>query len=172
MDREPLVKILLAERVKILAYIQLMVRREDLAEDVFQDVFAIALEKHHTIQDELHLLKWLRTTSRFQAFATLRKARSNHVSLNESSLELLEPVWQKLDHDRGARRAEALANCVESLPKRAKDLLQRRYMHELDYTELARLLKRPVPSLYVALSRIHKLLADCISNRLMTSDGA
>ncbi len=56
MEENAIVRTLVAQRVKVLGYIQSLVRRRHMAEDIFQDVCVLAVEKRHTIQNEAHLL--------------------------------------------------------------------------------------------------------------------
>jgi len=69
IDHDTLLRTLLAERAKVLAYIRTLVRRRETAEDVFQDVCVLALEKRDQIVDPNHLTAWLRTGSRPAATA-------------------------------------------------------------------------------------------------------
>ncbi|MGC8552714.1 MAG: sigma factor [Phycisphaerae bacterium] len=73
MTEESLLRTLMAERVKILAYVNAIARHPDLAEDIFQDICVLALGKCDTIKDEPHLLLWLRKTARFETLNRLRK---------------------------------------------------------------------------------------------------
>lgn len=53
LDEQRMVRTLLVEQPKVLAYIQSMVRQPDLADDIFQDVCALAMEKRSQIVDDL-----------------------------------------------------------------------------------------------------------------------
>jgi RNA polymerase sigma-70 factor, ECF subfamily len=171
MEETVMIRALVGERVKVLGYIQSLVRRRDLAEDVFQDVCVLAVEKRHAIQDEAHLMNWLRTTARLTALNLLRKRQERQLVFGDNLLELLDVQWQEHDTDSSAAMANALRLCMESLSEKSRDLIHRRYSAGESYTTLANSLHRPVGSLYVTFSRIHNALAECMTHRLGTEGG-
>ena len=166
MDENTLVHVLVAERVKTLGFIQSIVRRPEMVEDIFQDVCTLAVQKRAAIDGEVHLMKWLRTTARFVALNALRKRQERHLSLDDALLNTLEAEWQEIDQEDVQQRAEALRHCLELLSPMARQLVHWRYVEGLDYTRLAAAVKRPVKSLYVTFSRIHVALGDCIHSQL------
>ena len=172
MDENVLIRVLVAERVKVLGYIQSIVRRPESAEDVFQDVCVLAVQKRQGIEGEAHLLNWLRTTARLTAINVLRKRQERHLSLEDGIIDLLEADWPPHDRDDSASLAEALRHCVDLLSPGAHELIRKRYVEGVGYLKLAEGLKRPVNSLYVTFSRIHAALADCIVRRIASEGGS
>jgi len=171
VTEESVVRMLVSERVKILGFIQSIVRRFDIAEDVFQDICVLALEKRETIPDEAHLFNWLRSSARLRAMNVLRKRQERQKALDDDILESLEEDWREQDADITALSAEAVRHCIEQLAPAARELVRMRYRENKEYRELSKLFKRPVPSLYVTFSRIHAVLADCVSRRLASEGG-
>jgi RNA polymerase sigma factor (sigma-70 family) len=171
LDEAALVRLLVSERVKMLAYIQSLVLDEDLAEDVFQDVCMLAVKKVAAIKDETHLLRWLRTTARFQSLNALQKRKQRHLSFDDGLLDVLESAWKKRDSDAVAEMTESLRHCVNQLPATSRNLVEQRFMQQKDYPQLALESGRPVASLYVTFSRILAALNDCISARLRRIEG-
>lgn len=166
MDSETVVRLLVAERAKALAFISSIVRRDELAEDVFQDVCVLALQKCESIKDELHFMKWLRTTGRQRSLQVLASRQARQLSLSDELLDLMELNWNAHDATDRTAALEALNYCMDLLPPRARDLVHKRYTHQVAYASLAAELKRPINSLYVTFSRIHAALADCVFKRL------
>jgi RNA polymerase sigma-70 factor (ECF subfamily) len=171
MKQELLVRLLVSERVKVLAYIRSMVRRYELAEDVFQDICVLAVEKRESIRDEAHFLNWLRTAARLRSLNVLRQTGQRHLSLDDDLLEVLEPEWEGHDEDDSEVMAAAIRQCVEKLAPAARGLIHRRYVEKAKYADLAKELNRPVVSLYTTFSRIYAVLADCISKQVMPEGG-
>jgi RNA polymerase sigma-70 factor (ECF subfamily) len=171
VNEESVVRMLVSERVKILGFIQSIVRRADIADDVFQDVCVLALEKRENIPDEAHLFNWLRSAARLRALNVLRKRQERQKALDDDILESLEGDWQEHDTDASAPAAEAIRHCIEQLAPAARKLVRMRYTESKNYGELAKLFKRPVASLYVSFSRIHAALADCVSRHLASEGG-
>jgi RNA polymerase sigma factor (sigma-70 family) len=171
IDQDTLVRTLLAERVKVLGYIQSLIRRPDLAEDIFQHVCAAAVEKRELIESEAHLMNWMRLAARRQVMNVVRKRQEHHVSLDADVLELMEPVWRQNDAVESAARAEALRSCLSLLSKSHQDLVHKRFVDNYDYDRLASEIHRTVGSLYVTFSRIYAVLGKCISSRLKSGVG-
>jgi RNA polymerase sigma factor (sigma-70 family) len=166
IDQETLVRALMAERVKLLGYIQSLIPRHDLAEDIFQDVCAASFRKRELIENEVHLRHWLRLAARRQAMNMLRKRQESCVSLDRDVADLLDPVWQEHDGSDSADRADALRNCLAMLSKQHQDLVQKRFIENYDYPRLASEINRSVQSVYVTFSRIYTSLGKCILARL------
>lgn len=159
----------MAERVKLLGYIQSLIPRHNLAEDIFQDVCAASFRKRAMIADEFHLRHWLRVSARRQAMNVLRKRQESCVSLDRDVADLLDPVWREHDGADSTGRAEALRNCLSLLSKPHQELVQKRFAENYDYPRLAAEFNRSVQSVYVTFSRIYTTLGKCISARLDTS---
>lgn len=161
IDQDTMLRTLLSDRARVLAYIRSIVRRHELAEDIFQDVCVLALEKRDTIVDEQHLAAWLRTAARLRAMNVLRKKQTHQRTLDESVLDRIEQQWKRHD-DSGSDLAEMLGGCLNRLSAKARQLIQARYGDGLTVAQIADRDARPVSSLYVALSRVHAALADCV----------
>ncbi len=166
MDEKALVRVLVAERVKVLDFIVSLVRRQDLAEEVYQDVCMLAVQKRKSISGDLHLIKWMRTTSRLVAMNLLRKQHREHLTLDAGVIDMLEAEWTQEDKADGPSLVEAIRACLGRLSPKARALVDWRYMQGLSYGELSKKLNRPVASLYTAFGRIHALLGECVSERV------
>jgi RNA polymerase sigma-70 factor (ECF subfamily) len=171
-QQDVLLRKVLDERVPILAVIRSIVRRRDVAEDVFQDLCVLAIQKRPDIVDERHLAGWLRTAARQLALNVARKHANRSLLLGDKVHELMEPHWRRQEaRAGGSALGDALEVCLGRLSETARRIIQGRYVDGLDCIELARRLKRPVGSLYVTLSRIHKQLAECVLRRMAAEAG-
>ena len=171
IEQKMIVRILLAERVKVIAFILSLVRRHDFAEDVFQDVCVLALEKHAEIENEQHLLRWVRVAARLYAMNLLRRERKGPIPLSEDVMQLLEKHWQQQDSTDSSAVLEALRACLQVLTAGARKILQQRYGEGLSMEVIAAELNRPVNSVYVTLSRAHNALAECVFRRIALDKG-
>jgi RNA polymerase sigma-70 factor, ECF subfamily len=172
MKEELLVRLLVSERVKVLAYIRSLVRRYELAEDVFQDICVLAVEKRESIHDEAHFLNWLRTAARLRSLNVLRQRGQRHLSLDDDLLQVLEVQWGGHDQDDSEIMAAAMRRCMEKLAPGARGLIHRRYVEKATYPDLAKELHRPVVSIYTTFSRIYAVLADCVSKQVSPEGAA
>jgi RNA polymerase sigma-70 factor, ECF subfamily len=157
--------LLLRERVKILAYIRSIVRDNHLAEDVFQEIAVLAVRKCAEIRDGCHFLAWMRLTARHRA---LKAARREHryLLMDERLLEHLDDQWAEHDITSSSDLVEALRHCVERLSPHARNQITLRYVDGISGPRLAEVVDRKLNAVYVALSRIHRSLGDCIRQRL------
>ncbi|MEM9110049.1 MAG: sigma-70 family RNA polymerase sigma factor [Planctomycetota bacterium] len=166
VEIEDLVRFALRERPRLIAYATVILADEHAAEDVFQDVLIIAMQKADEIASPEHLKGWLRLAARNRSL-DVRRTRRNHASvLDPSVLDVLENSWSKLDESDTSARVEALRKCIDQLPPKARKVLELRYVQGLTGQQLADRLGRKLSTAYVAVSRVHRTLHECIQNRL------
>jgi RNA polymerase sigma-70 factor (ECF subfamily) len=152
--------------MSVLAYIRAIVRDYELAEDIFQEVSIIALAKSDSIQDEKHFAGWIRQVARLESLTALRKQGKLPQPLSEVTLDLLDANWDETAQSGRADRIEALRLCLEELTPRSQKIVQLRYGHGMKGAELAEVLQRPLNTIYVAVYRIHRTLAECVRKRV------
>jgi len=170
IDQDTILRMLLTQRSTLLAYILSIVRDEHLAEDVFQDVSVLALNKREEIRDPEALLVWIRRAARFKALAALDQHARGPASFDDSILDLLDADWQHFDSLSPDAMTDALRHCLGELTENNRRVVSMRYGQNLKSGRIAELLGRTAHSVYVALTRIHKQLAACIEQRL-TEEG-
>ncbi len=165
VSEKTVAQVLFGQRLKLLAYIEAIVRDEHLAEDVFQDVCALAIKKRDTIDDEEHLFRWTRKAARFRASYAMRKQYSQPLMFDDDLLDQLEQRWDETGNE-GSDTCDALRACIDRLSPYARTLIDLRYARGISGQPLARAVNRQVNTVYVALARIHRALSDCIRTRL------
>jgi RNA polymerase sigma-70 factor (ECF subfamily) len=166
MDRDSVVRLLVSERMKLLAWIRAMVRDEHLAEDVLQDVSIVAVNKCEEIRDARGFPAWARQVARYKALHILRERRSAPIFLDERTLALLERHWQTYDFPASGDLKDFLRECLELLSPDARELIRLRHQEGKSGAFSAEVLGRPLNTVYVTLSRAYSKLADCIRKRL------
>ena len=167
MISEPqLVQILLTEQIRLTAYIIAIVREDDLAEDVFQEVSMVAFEKRATIVDEAHLRGWLRVTAKNLSFKALREKARRPATIDAQIVDLLDEHWEDFDVPADSERVQALRQCLNRLSPYGQEIIRRRYVDGLTGEALAGSLGRKVKAVYVAMTRVHQALAKCIEQSL------
>jgi RNA polymerase sigma-70 factor (ECF subfamily) len=158
------VALLLSHRAMLLGYVVSIVRDPDLAEDVFQNAAVVILDKAAAVAGD-DFPAWARRVARLEALAALRKRKRAPELLDPSVLELLEDHWRAGDGAPAPAR-KALRECVERLSPYARQLIRLRYVEELSAQDVAERLNRSPNTIYVALSRTYRHLADCVERRL------
>ncbi len=165
MNREDVVRVLIREQARLVAYLYSIVREGSLAEDLFQEVVVLGMQKHQEIADVDHLLPWARRAARFEALKLLRDRRRLQVALDADVLDLLDATWLDADTTDLAKETDHLKGCMEQLSPKAREILQLKYFQSADGARIAGVLRTKVHSVYVTLSRIHKTLAECVARR-------
>lgn len=166
LEHDEIVRLLLSGRVLLLAYIHSIVRDSHLAEDVLQEISVLAVRKREEIVDEAHFRAWIRRAARLEAMNVLRRHQKLSTAMPEPVLEALEVHWDNRDEEWAADRIDALRQCVGRLTSNSQQLLRMRYHEGVSGISLAERLGKPVNTIYVALSRIHRALADCVARRM------
>jgi RNA polymerase sigma-70 factor (ECF subfamily) len=162
IEREEAVRVLMRDHDRLSAYAWVIVRDDQIVEDVLQEVALLLIEKHPEITSNQHLAGWLRTACRNKALEAIRARQRHPTLLSNEALDLLDVNWQRLEVEAEAFHAQALQHCLQKLTPRSRQILELRHIHNLKSGEIAAKLSRKVETIYVGLMRIHATLADCI----------
>lgn len=175
LDQETAFRLLMSQRAMLLGYVLPIVRDRQHAEDVLQNVGLIVLKKHHQIPDEDAFPGWIRRTARWEAMNLCRKEKRAPGLFDDALLESLEEHWAAYDmrtNEENAQAMAALRECLDRLTPRSRMLLDCRYQQDMSGKDLSREFSRPVKTVYMALSRIHRTLGDCVRFKLGRGGGA
>ena len=172
LTKEAIIRRLLRDRALLLGYIRSLGLDEHLAEDVFQNVCVVVIEKSDQAKNWDHFGAWVRTIARFEALNASRKQRKTAQLFDERTLDILDQHWKQYDELRDEQdRAAVIQRCIERLTPYARKLLRLRYQEGMRGADLAEAVHRKVQSVYVALSRAHKAVAACVSRSLSIDRG-
>jgi RNA polymerase sigma-70 factor (ECF subfamily) len=166
LSENEVVQTLLSHRARLLAYLWSIVRDSTLAEDLFQEVSLLALERRDELRDAAALPVWLRKTARFKALAALRNRGGRPTLLSDAALDQLDLAWAAQDESPHDDMKAALTVCLESLSPAAQKIVALRYAQGMSGKSVAESIDRTAHSVYVALSRIHVRLRECIRKQL------
>lgn len=166
LDSPTIVRLLMAERSKLFAYIWAIIGDAHLAEDVFQEVSLLAIEKGCEVADEPHLKIWLRHAARYKSLEAARQIKRRPAPLNESVIEKLEEHWVRYDVTHESELMEILRGCIRLLTPNGRKLMVLRYSKGLRTSQIAERLKRPFTTVRRSIARAHRSLHDCVRARL------
>lgn len=150
-------------RARMRSFAYTIVRDEQLAEDVVQEVGLSLASRLPEVDDLSHFERWLLRVTRHRAIDCYRQRRGQPVALSEGALAAIEDSFA--EEGEGETTA-ALARCVAKLSRYGQQLVRLRYREGLIGAALARRLKRKPNAVYVALSRVHKELGACVRRQL------
>lgn len=171
VDRHTVVRVLIRDRMKLFGYILSIVRDVHMAEDVFQDLSIVVVDKCDEINDPDALPAWMRKAARFKSLRALERHSARPQSLDDSMLDLMEADWASFDTTEASDLTDALRHCMGELTENNMRIVRLRYVDGLKSGQIADELGRNAQAVYVALGRIHKQLANCIEARLDAEGG-
>ena len=126
----------------------------------------LAMAKGREVADEARLRVWLRRAARYKALEALREKTPRPCPLSEEVLEKLERHWEPYDEFAESAVAEMLRLCFRDLTDNQRRLLGLRYAKGLSSSEIAERLDMKVETVYRAITRAHRSLADCVQGKL------
>jgi len=163
MEHDQVVRYIVAERDKIYAYTWAIVRDDHLADDIVQEVAILAISKCDEINGPSHLPAWVRVAARNRALYHMRENSRGPQVVDAEVLELMETDWKTYESTPCSSITAALRNCLKQLSPYARKLVELRYVDGLRPAEIAIQIDRNVNTVYVAMTRTHKQLADCVT---------
>ena len=163
---EDITAALLRERLALTAYIATVTRDFHLAEDIFQEVCVKAVGKGADFETPQHVMNWARVAGRHKAIDVLRMRDGKVIGLSEEMLAALEPVWPEGEAAQGSPALDALRQCMDRLTPNNKEIVRLRYFEGRAGAQVAEAMGRKLETVYQALARIHRTLADCVRQRL------
>jgi RNA polymerase sigma-70 factor (ECF subfamily) len=166
ISHDDIVRVLMRDRPKLLAYVWAIVRDHHAAEDLLQEVSVLAVHKRAEIEGEEHFGRWLRQSLRYKAMNLVNKAERRTLTLDAGVLDQLDRRWDEQPAADTADLAAALRRCMSELPPHARELVDLRYSRGLSGQRLASAVGKQLNTVYVSLSRVHRTLERCVRERL------
>ena len=166
LKEDQIVEVMLRNRIRLTAFIRSIVCDFHAAEDVYQKVCLLALQSSEEFNDSHHLLKWAWLVCRSQSLKDLEKRKKFPAIFDEHILEMIQSESQKSSFLDDPNIFSILEKCLSLLSDPVKLLLQKRYKNNLTGVDLAKVLNRNVNSVYVAISRAHRALYNCMREQI------
>lgn len=124
------------------------------------------MRKHAEIPNAAALPGWSRRAVRFLALKALEKRARERPVMDEELIALLDRAVEEDGEVAVDPYLSALGACREKLSAPARELLALRYEQGIPGEQIAERLGRPLNTVYVTISRLHRTLADCIRARV------
>jgi len=170
LDQETALRGILSQEPLLLGFVRAIVGSRTLAEDIFQDLVVLVMRKHAEIPNADAVPGWTRRAARFLALKALEKRARERPTMDETLVDLLEKTWVDDGEPAPDPYVAALVRCRDRLPEHARELLTLRYVHDLSGEQIAAKLGRPLNTIYVTITRLHRTLGECIRARLRGGD--
>ncbi len=139
-------------------------RNQSDAEDVFQEVKLTAWQRFDQFEHGTRFDRWLRQIAMHTLQNLMRRRSLTLVGDSESLFDRVgnNGAWL----DRLDERAVALESCLASLRSNDRGMINSRYHEGLSVREVAHRYKRSADATYKALSRIRRVLFDCVNRKM------
>jgi RNA polymerase sigma-70 factor (ECF subfamily) len=164
-SRKRLVALMTRHQRQIFSYIYAMVPNRYDAEDLLQETSVVICEKFDDFEDGTDFVAWACQIAYWRIRYSRQKFARSKVVFNQEIVDAIAQTACTMARELDSRH-EALGNCLQKLPPRDRDLLLTRYEPGNGVEEAARRSGRTVQTAYKALTRLRKLLLDCVSNQL------
>lgn len=135
------------------------------ADDLQQNVARVLLERFTDYDDTRPFHCWALGIARLEALKWRQRLARRREVLSPEAIDLLHAAGQD-EADPFADRRERLPACVAALPEASRQLLALRYEEGLGAKDIAGRVGRTPAAIDMALSRIRRLLRDCIERKI------
>lgn len=121
---------------KLFRYASRFVKDSEAAEDVVQDVMYKLWQKREEVDQIENLEAWLMVLTRNRSLDLLRKAKDNHVSMDEAyTVSDKSPAADKILET--ADLMTLLRSCLDQLPEKQRSIFHLREIEQMSYEEIA-----------------------------------
>ena len=163
-DPAQIAQLVVKHRHGLLAYLYGVLPDTHVAEDLFQEVCVVAVQKAAEFQDGTNFVAWARAIARNKMREQLR--RRSGIAVDDAFFESIESSFDAvrgtLDADA---RKEALRHCLGEIQDRARQLLVWRYEEGLSAAGIASHSGQRRASVNSLLQRVREILRDCVERR-------
>ncbi|MBL62220.1 MAG: RNA polymerase subunit sigma-70 [Opitutae bacterium] len=149
---------------RIYAFILTLIPNRAEAEDILQETNLILCRKASEYDPDRHFLAWAFKIARFQTMAHMKTRSRSPLVFQEDLMEKLSDDAENLDGFGSLQRA--LAQCMEKLTKRNRELIRIRYEQGMSLEESAKELGKPKGTVSMALYRIRIALWRCVERTM------
>ena len=163
--RKRLMTLMTRHQRQIFGYIYALVPDRHDAEDLLQETSLVICEQFEEFKDGTDFVAWASQIAWWNVRRARQKFARSKVVFDEEVLEAVAStavtMVDELDY-----RHDALAHCLGKLHPRDRDLLLTRYEPGGGVEQAAQRSGRSLEAAYKALTRLRKLLHDCVTQRL------
>ncbi|EDM34880.1 putative ECF-type RNA polymerase sigma factor [Pedobacter sp. BAL39] len=121
----------------IYAHVYKMLRDEDEAKDVVQEVFGNLWIKAASLKNTLNISGYLYTAARNKVFDLIEKNKVRSDYLGEIASFVSDPLNEKVDHIDEKRIMEILEREIQKLPPKMKEIFELSRKENLSHKEIA-----------------------------------
>jgi RNA polymerase sigma-70 factor (ECF subfamily) len=171
-DKARFAEALRRDQSRLYGYIHSLVRDLNDADDLFQQTAAVLWNKFGQYDPTRSFFSWACGVARLEVCNFLRSRSRQRLYFSDDLNLLLVEAQEQMTAEETEDRRDALAQCVEKLRQRDRELLDECYSEEGEVNVVAHRHGRSPQSVYNSLRRIRRSLYECISRVMGRSPGA
>lgn len=149
----------------VAAFIHMSLGNPHDTEDVLQEVAADASRNFDKYDPSRPFVAWLIGIARQRLVDHYRKQDRQRAELAPDTLALLDQAYAETAEEIDDRLI-ALRKCMDKLPEHHRVLINRRYGFDDPLAEIAKSVGSSAKAVNAMLTRVRKLLADCVQQRM------
>jgi RNA polymerase sigma-70 factor (ECF subfamily) len=153
-------------QTRLYGYIHSLVRDLNDADDLFQQTSLILWKKFDDYDPRRSFFSWACGIARFEVANFVRSRSRQRLYFSDDLSLLLIEAQAEMSNEEGADRRDALAQCVEKLRQRDRELLAECYGEASSVPDASDRRGRSPQSVYNSLRRIRRSLFECVSRLL------
>jgi RNA polymerase sigma-70 factor, ECF subfamily len=161
---------LLQYRRELFGFIRAIVRSTHDAEDLFQEVAKVIVEKAGQGEEIRDFRAWSKEIARRIVKNHFRQAqaRKDRFLPVDEMAELAGDVYGKYSPtgEELSDEYDALHQCMEGIPEHASQMVRMRFLLDYGYDEIAKRLQRSETAIRRAVARSRLALMECVKRRL------
>jgi RNA polymerase sigma-70 factor (ECF subfamily) len=160
------VRLLGQNQRRIFLFVMSMVPDWNEAEEIMQETNLVLWREFGRFQPGTNFSAWACKVALHQVLAWRKRVRRDRL---EFSPTFLEHVADEASAGSEAleERSQRLARCIERLPEDHRQMLRLRYGDGLAIETMSRRLERSEDAVYRALSRIRRVLHECVTRSFL-----
>src|SRR5262245_14084905 len=164
-SRKRLMGLMTRHQRRIYSYIYTLVPSRPDADDILQETSLVICEKFDEFEPGSDFVAWACQIAYWRVRYARQKFARAKVFFNQDVLDAVAKTTAGMSSELDERH-EALSHCLQKLNSRDREFLLARYEPGCGVREAARRSGRSMAAAYKALTRIRKLLFDCVTHRL------
>jgi RNA polymerase sigma-70 factor, ECF subfamily len=168
--RKQLMALMTHHQRRIFSYIYTLVPRRPDADDLLQETSLVICEKFDEFEPGTDFVAWACQIAYWRVRYARQKFARTKVFYNQDVLDAVAKTAGELAGELDSRH-EALSHCLQKLNPRDREFVLTRYEPGCGVRDAASRSGRSMAAAYKALTRIRKLLMDCVTHQL-ESEGA
>lgn len=167
---EEFVELLTRYQQRIFLFIFSLLPNRSNAEDVLQETTLLMWKRFDEFESGTNFKAWACKIAYYKVLEFVRRQSSDRHRFSDEFTQRVAAMVIGESPDMAQARHVALAHCLEKLPTKDRDVIRRRYRPGGSVRAVAQELGRSTRGIHKALSRVHRMLYQCVRTTLATED--